>query len=70
MRTNIEIDDDLLSAALAATGLPTKKATVEEGLKVLVRIKSQVVALDDLKGLGWTGNLNRMRQRRRLGRHR
>ena len=30
MRTNIEIDDELLSEAMAATGLATKKATVEE----------------------------------------
>lgn len=66
MRTNIEIDDDLLSSAMAATGLPTKKATVEEGLRLLVRIKGQVEALDDLKGLGWSGNLNIMRKGRRL----
>ena len=39
MRTNIEIDDELLSKAMAASELPTKKATVEEGLRLLVRIK-------------------------------
>lgn len=68
MRTNIEIDDDLLSEAMTAAGLPTKKATVEEGLRLLVRIKRQVRALDDLKGLGWTGNLDAMRKGRRAGR--
>jgi Arc/MetJ family transcription regulator len=31
MRTSIEIDDDLMRRALAATGLRTKKAVVEEG---------------------------------------
>ncbi len=70
MRTNIEINDDLLSNAMTATGLPTKKATVEEGLKLLLRIKGQVEALDGLKGLGWKGNLNRMRQGRRADRRR
>jgi Arc/MetJ family transcription regulator len=65
MRTNIEIDDELLSSAMAAAGLSTKKATVEEGLKLLVRLKQQMGALDDLKGLGWKGDLGRMRQGRR-----
>lgn len=65
MRTNIEINDKLLASAMRAAGLPTKKATVEEGLKLLVRIKEQVEALDSLKGLGWRGNLAAMRR----GRH-
>lgn len=70
MRTNIEINDDLLSDAMKASGLPTKKATVEEGLKLLVRLKAQVGALDDLKGLGWAGDLEQMREGRRAGRQR
>ena len=37
MRTNIEIDDDLLAEAMAAAGLSTKKATVEEARRTLVR---------------------------------
>jgi Arc/MetJ family transcription regulator len=65
MRTNIDIDDDLLSAAMAATGLPTKRATVEEGLRLLVRIRGQVEAFEDLEGLGWSGDLDEMRE----GRH-
>jgi Arc/MetJ family transcription regulator len=68
MRTNIEIDEDLLSSAMKAAGLPTKRATVEEGLRLLVRIKEQIKALDNLKGLGWTGNLDAMRKGRRTGR--
>jgi Arc/MetJ family transcription regulator len=67
MRTNIEIDDDLLARAMAATALPTKKATVEEGLRLLVRLKEQVDAFDELRGLGWKGDLDRMRQGRRVG---
>ena len=64
MRTNIEIDDKLLSEAMAATGLSTKRATVEEGLRLLVRVRKQAKALAELKGLGWKGNLDEMRQGR------
>ncbi len=68
MRTNIEIDDELLSQAMVAAGLPTKRATVEEGLRLLVRVRKQTEALEDLKGLGWEGNLDEMRQDRLPGR--
>lgn len=65
MRTNIEIDDTLLSHAMAASGLSTKRATVEEGLRLLVRVRRQAKALSELKGLGWEGDLGEMRQGRR-----
>lgn len=41
MRTNIEIDDELLAEAMKATGLRTKKGTVEAGLQALVRASRQ-----------------------------
>ena len=69
MRTNIEIDDDLLAAAMAATGLPSKRATVEEGLRLLVQLRGQVEAFEDIEGLGWNGDLDAMRKGRRFGRH-
>ncbi len=65
MRTNIEIDDTLLTSAMAASGQTTKRATVEEGLRILVRVRRQAKALAELKGLGWKGDLNKMRQGRR-----
>lgn len=64
MRTNIEIDDELLSQAMRATGLSTKRATVEEGLRLLVRLRRQAKALASLKGLGWDGDLDDMRRGR------
>jgi Arc/MetJ family transcription regulator len=64
MRTNIEIDDELLSQAMRAAGLSTKRATVEEGLRLLVRVRAQVEALAELKGVGWEGDLDEMRQGR------
>lgn len=45
MRTNIDIDDTLLAEAMTLTGLSTKKATVEEALRRLVRHHRQRDAL-------------------------
>jgi Arc/MetJ family transcription regulator len=64
MRTNIEIDEDLLTDAMSASGQTTKKATVEEGLRLLVRLRRQVVALAAIKGLGWEGDLGALRRGR------
>ncbi|WP_420102697.1 type II toxin-antitoxin system VapB family antitoxin [Bosea sp. (in: a-proteobacteria)] len=61
MRTNIELDDKLLSEAMAATGLSTKRATVEEALRILVREHKARRALEGLAGLGWEGDLDEMR---------
>ena len=62
MRTNIEIDDKLMAQALKLTGLPTKRAVVEEGLRLVVRLHRQARALKTLKGLGWEGDLDEMRR--------
>jgi Arc/MetJ family transcription regulator len=64
MRTNIDIDDDLLTEAMGATGLATKKATVEEALRRLVRRHRRQQALADMAGLGWEGDLAAMREGR------
>jgi len=61
MRTNIEIDDTLMSDALAMTGVRTKKEAVELGLKTLVRLKKQE-RIKKFKGkLRWDGDLEEMR---------
>ncbi len=61
MRTNIVIDDDLMDEALKVSRLKTKKAAVEEGLKLLVQRKKQE-NIKDLRGkLHWKGNLEDMR---------
>jgi Arc/MetJ family transcription regulator len=66
VRTNIEIDDKLMAQAIKLTGLPTKRAVVEEGLRLLVRVRKQAQALKALRGLGWEGDLDEMRQGRPL----
>lgn len=63
MSTNIVIDDELLKAAQKATGLKTKKAVVEEGLRRLVRYKRQVDTVKALKGAAdWQGDLRSLGQ--------
>ena len=41
MHMNIVIDNSLMQQAMLATGLLTKKAVVEEGLRLLVKVKGQ-----------------------------
>lgn len=61
MRTNIDIDDQLLKRAMKATGLKTKKAVVEEALEHLVQERNGRAALERLWGIGWEGDLDEMR---------
>jgi Arc/MetJ family transcription regulator len=63
-RTNIEIDDELMAAAMKASGQKTKRAVVEEGLRELVREQRLRQALERLRGIGWEGNLDEMRRDR------
>jgi Arc/MetJ family transcription regulator len=55
-----------MAQAIKLTGLPTKRAVVEEGLRLLVRVRKQAQALKAIRGLGWEGNLDEMRQDRPL----
>ena len=67
MRTNIDIDDSLLREAQAVTGLKTKKAVVDEGLKRIVRARRQLQALDALTGsVDWEGDIRELRKPRDL----
>ncbi len=62
MRTNIVIDDQLMTDALAATGARTKREAVELGLRTLVRIARQA-QVRSLRGkLAWEGDLASMRR--------
>ena len=61
MRTNIVIDDQLIADVQKITGIKTKKGVVEEGLKLLLRLKRQQVMRNRRGKLKWTGNLETMR---------
>ncbi len=61
MRTNIVIDDKLMSDALKLTGSKTKREVVEMGLKTLIKLKKQE-NIKRFKGkLKWDGDLGDMR---------
>jgi Arc/MetJ family transcription regulator len=58
MRTNIEIDDNLMREVLNSTGLKTKREAVELGLKTLVRLKKQETIKQYKGKLQWDADLN------------
>ena len=61
MRTNIVIDDNLMSEAIELSQLKTKKAVVETGLRLLIKIKKQE-RIKSLRGkLKWDCDLQKMR---------
>ncbi len=61
MRTNVVIDDELISQAMKYTGLKTKRAVIEEALRTLIRLKSQE-QVRALRGkLRWEGDLDELR---------
>lgn len=62
MRTNIVIDDELMDQAMKATGLKTKRAVVEAGLRKLVQLDEQAKILDYFGKLHWEGDLDEMRR--------
>jgi Arc/MetJ family transcription regulator len=63
MRTNVDIDDTLIASALRLTGLPTKRAAIERGLELLVEKHSKLLAISGTAGIGWSGDLDDVRQR-------
>ncbi len=61
MRTNIVIDDELMTEAMRATGTRTKRETVELGLKTLLRLRRQAEIRAYRGKLAWEGDLEAMR---------
>lgn len=62
MRTNVVIDDDLMQRALEAGQFKTKRAAIEEGLRLLIQMRSQQ-RLRKLRGkVAWEGDLDEMRK--------
>lgn len=60
----MDIDHDLMAQALKVGGFKTRKAAVEEGLRLLVRTRAQG-RLRALRGkLRWEGSLEEMRRDR------
>lgn len=64
MRTNIEIDDTLMADAQKACGLATKKQTVEEALRLMIRLRRQRDINAAFGKYRWRGNLAKSRRER------
>lgn len=61
MRTNIVIDEELMDAAIKASGAKSKREAVEMGLRTLVKLKKQQQIRGFRGKLKWHGNLEEMR---------
>jgi Arc/MetJ family transcription regulator len=65
MRTNIEIDDELMNQAMWVSGAATKRETVQRALELLVRLADQARLIRSARGkLHWEGDLAAMRRDR------
>jgi Arc/MetJ family transcription regulator len=64
MRTNIEIDDQLMRDAMRASGRKTKRDVVDAALRLLVQTKAQA-GIRRLRGqIDWRGDLEESRSDR------
>jgi Arc/MetJ family transcription regulator len=67
MRTNIEIDDTLMAEAQKASGHATKKQTVEQALRLMVKLGRQREVDAAFGKYRWRGNLAQSRKGRGTG---
>lgn len=63
-RTNIELDEKLLSRGKKITGIKTSKALIDLALRELVRRRNQRKILELSGSIKWDGNLSQMRAAR------
>lgn len=61
-RTNIDIDDALVSEAMSRFDLATKKEAVDFALRRLVGVPLTKEVLLGLRGSGWAGDLDEIRR--------
>lgn len=61
MRTNIDIDDDLMREAMRASGATTKRAAVEQGLRMLIQVRGQRAVRQLRSKVKWVGDLETSR---------
>jgi Arc/MetJ family transcription regulator len=66
MRTNIDIDDELLARAMRTYGLRTKREAVEYALRRLVAEPLDSNAARAMRGSGWDADLADFRDRSRV----
>jgi Arc/MetJ family transcription regulator len=64
MRTNIDINDALMKEAQKASGHATKRQTVEEALRLMVKLRRQDEVRKAFGKYKWRGDLAKSRQGR------
>ncbi len=62
MRTNIEIDDELMKKALKYSKLKTKKEIINEALNEYVKYQMRLKLLSLQGKVKWVGDLDKMRR--------
>jgi Arc/MetJ family transcription regulator len=65
MRTTIEIDDSIMAQAQKVSGQGTKKQTVEDALRLMIRLRSQQQVDAAFGKYRWRGDLSQSRKGRR-----
>ena len=64
MRTNIDLNDQLVEEARELSGIKTKKDVVEQALRVFIQIQRQT-KIRELRGkVQWDGNLDQIKEGR------
>lgn len=61
MRTNVDLDDDLVTKAMDVLGVTTKRAAIEAALHRVVDNDARRKGLEELWGMGWHDDLDAMR---------
>jgi Arc/MetJ family transcription regulator len=61
-RTNIDIDEELVTEAMRRFHLPSKRAAVDLALRRLVGPAMSRDEMLALKGVGWEGDLDALRE--------
>lgn len=61
MRTTIEIEDELLGTAMRESGLGSKRAVIEEGLRVLIQRQRRRKLRSSFGQYPWDGDVAELR---------
>ena len=63
-RTNVVLDDKLVSRCRKATGINTRRALIDHALHELLRHERQKQVLELKGAISWEGNLSQWRKAR------
>jgi Arc/MetJ family transcription regulator len=64
MTKRISVDDALVAEVMSATGQTSRRAAIEDALRTVLRLKRQREAFEQMRGMGWHGDLEAMREGR------